>query len=645
MHASTDIGGTFTDFVILEEGKLKTFKLSSTPKNPAMAVQKGFESFKPTILSHGTTVATNAVLERKGATCALVTTKGFSDILTIARQNRPNLYDFRQTRPEPYVPKELCFEVAERVSAEGKVLLDLDEKSLQDIVEKLKVNRVESVAVSLLYSFLKPDHEEKIKETLQDWPTSISSFVLPEFREYERTSTTVFDAYIKPKVTQYLSDIENYLGRKFYIMQSNGGVIASNSAKNRPVNILLSGPAGGVAATQYLGKLLQIPNLISFDMGGTSADISLIADSEPKWTSEGDIGGLPIRVPMLDITTIGAGGGSIAWIDSGGALRVGPQSAGAVPGPICYGKGGEKITVTDCNLLAGYLDEDGLLNGKMPLSKKPVQEMIQELSKDLNLEVEKTILGIQKVVNSNMIQAIRLTLAKSGLDPRDFALVAFGGAGPAHACSLAKELGVKKVLIPFLPGAFSAYGILVSDIRISLSKSVIRPFLDFQDNIQGELEKLKNLARIDLKEQNIDEKEAEFLFSVDLRYKGQSYEINVDLGEDLIDEFNKKHKQLYGYFIPSEPIELVNVRLIVISPRKKISPSPKDNGDNQPKGKRDVLFEQGKFTTDIYFRDNLKPGFSQKGPCIIQEETATSVIPPGISYHVDSFGVIHMEVG
>jgi N-methylhydantoinase A len=645
MHASTDIGGTFTDFVVLEKGELKTFKLPSTPQNPAQAVKQGFKEIKPTILSHGTTVATNAVLERKGARCALVTTKGFSDILTIARQNRPNLYDFRQVRPEPYVPNELCFEVAERISADGRVLLDLDEKSLQDIVEKLKANKVESVAVSLLFSFLKPVHEKKIKEALQDWPTSISSFVLPEFREYERTSTTVFDAYIKPKVTQYLSDIEDYLGKKFYIMQSNGGVTASNSAKNRPVNILLSGPAGGVAATQYLGNLLGISNLISFDMGGTSADISVIVDSEPKWTSEGEIGGLPIRVPMLDITTIGAGGGSIAWIDSGGALRVGPQSAGAHPGPICYGKGGEKITVTDCNLLAGYLGEAGLLNGKMPLSKKPVQEKILDLSKNLNLEVDKTILGVQKVVNSNMIQAVRLTLAKSGLDPRDFALVAFGGAGPAHACSLAKELGIKKVLIPFLPGAFSAYGILVSDIRMSLSKSIIRPFLDYQDKIQGELEKLKDLARSDLKEQNIDEKAVQFLFSVDLRYKGQSYEINVDLREDLISEFNKKHKQLYGYSIPSEPLELVNVRLQVISPRKKITPTPKNNGDNQPKGNREVLFEHGQFTTPIYLRDNLKPGFSQKGPCIIEEETATTVIPPGISYHIDSHGVIHMEVG
>jgi N-methylhydantoinase A len=645
MHASTDIGGTFTDFVLLKEGELQTFKVSSTPQNPALAVKEGFKDTIPSILSHGTTVATNAVLERKGARCALVTTKGFSDMLTIARQNRPNLYDFHKIRPEPYIPNELCFGVSERVSKDGEVLLDLDEKSLQDIVEKLKADSVESVAVSLLFSFLKPDHEKKIEEALQAWPTSISSFVLPEFREYERTTTTVFDAYIKPKVTQYLSDIEDHFGKKFYIMQSNGGVVSSNVAKKRPVNILLSGPAGGVAATKYLGDLLQIPNLISFDMGGTSADISVIVDSEPKWTSEGEINGLPIRVPMLDITTIGAGGGSIAWIDSGGALRVGPQSAGANPGPICYGKGGEKITVTDCNLLAGYLGEEGLLNGKMPLSKKPVEGKILDLSKNLGLEMDKTILGIQKVVNSNMIQAIRLTLAKSGLDPRDFTLVAFGGAGPSHACSLAKELGLSKVMIPFLPGAFSAYGILVSDIRINLSKSIIKSFSDFQDNIHRELEKLKDQARSDLKEQNIDEKSAQFLYSVDLRYKGQSYEINVDYKEDLIESFNRKHKNLYGYSIPSEPLELVNVRLQVISPRKKVTPNTKDSGDNQPKGKREVLFEGGKFTTAVYLRDNLKPGFSQKGPCIIEEETATTVIPPGISFYLDSFGVIHMEVG
>jgi N-methylhydantoinase A len=304
MHLSTDIGGTFTDFVVLEDGELKTFKLLSTPQNPSNAVKQGLEGIKPDILSHGTTVATNAVLERKGARCALITTKGFKDILTIARQDRPNLYNFNHVRPLPYIPRELCFEVDERVTAEGEILKTLDKQDLQTLKKTISESHVEAVAVSLLFSFLKPDSERKIKEDFGDFPLSLSSEVLPEFREYERTSTTVLDAYVKPIVSRYIFEIEGTYGKEFYIMQSNGGVTTSNVAKQIPVNIFLSGPAGGVAATRYLGVILGIPNLISFDMGGTSADISLVLDSQPVWTSEGEIAGVPVRVPMLDITVL-----------------------------------------------------------------------------------------------------------------------------------------------------------------------------------------------------------------------------------------------------------------------------------------------------------------------------------------------------
>jgi N-methylhydantoinase A len=645
MHISTDIGGTFTDFVVLKDGELKTFKLPSTPQNPALALKQGLKDVKPSILSHGTTVATNAVLERKGARCALITTKGFSDILTIARQKRPNLYDFTKVRPEPYVPPHLCFEVDERVLSNGEIGKELNEKDLEDLFENLKDKDIESVCVSLLFSFLEPKHEKLIAEKLKGMAVSLSSEVLPEFREYERTSTTLFDAYVKPIVAKYISEIEGSYGNEFYIMQSNGGVTTSSVARKKPVNILLSGPAGGVAAVSYLGKLLDIPNLISFDMGGTSADISLIADSQIQWTVEGKINGLPMRVPAIDIHTIGAGGGSIVWVDTGGALRVGPQSAGANPGPICYEKGGTEITVTDCNLLAGYLGKEGLLGGKMPLNKENVEFKVKELSQILNLTYDETILGIRKIVNSNMIIEIRLILAKSGLDPRDFALVAFGGCGPMHACDIARELGIKKVLIPYLPGAFSAYGILVSDIRNNRSKSILKPLDDFQGEIKAELEELKEQAIQDLKSQNIQKEDAQFLYSLDLRYRGQSYEINVELRDDLHTAFNKKHKKLYGFAQPEEPLELVNVRLLAISKRNKIAPLLKNTGHNLPKGNRKMLFDEGHFDSAIYSREDLNQEFSQIGPAVIEEETATTVIPSKIQFKIDEYGVIHLEVG
>ncbi|UCE75412.1 MAG: hydantoinase/oxoprolinase family protein [Methanomassiliicoccales archaeon] len=645
MQLATDIGGTFTDFVVLSKDELRTFKLPSTPKKPSQAVEQGLKGMKPSMLSHGTTVATNAVLERRGARCALITTKGFKDVLLIGRQKRPSLYDFTCTRPKPYVERDLCFEVEERISFTGETLKSLEKKELEDLEKQLHKADIKAIAVSLLFSFLAPEHERKIAEHLTNWPISLSSEVLPEFREYERTSTTVLDAYVRPIVSKYILEIERIFGDRFYIMQSNGGVSTSNVARQRPINILLSGPAGGIAATHFLGELLGLSNLISFDMGGTSADISMVLDSQPQWTSEGEIAGLPVRVPMLDINTIGAGGGSIVWLDEGGALRVGPKSAGADPGPICYDKGGKLITVTDCNLLAGYLGERGLLDGKMPLKSEGAHKMVAELAKKIGASHNETLLGVQKVVNSNMIRAIRLTLAKRGQDPRDFALMAYGGAGPMHACALAFELGIKKVLIPFLPGAFSAYGILVSDIRSSYSKSVLSPFTGAENKIEECLDELMNLARRDLDSQGITSDSAQFLSSLDLRYKGQSYEINVALVPDVKEAFHKKHQALYGYAMPSEPLELVNVRLFSMVKRKKILPKLKDKKSTEAKSTRKILFEDGLRTAKVFERDKLTLNFQGHGPAVLEENTATTVIPPDISFKVDEFGVIHMEVG
>ncbi len=379
-------------------------------------------------------------------------------------------------------------------------------------------------------------------------------------------------------------------------------------------------------------------------MGGTSTDISLVIDSQPVWTSEGEINGLPVRVPMLDINTIGAGGGSIVWLDEGGALRVGPKSAGAEPGPICYGKGGKDITVTDCNLLTGYLGDEGLLGGEMPLKKEQAKEKLDELAKNLGMSLQETISGVQKVVNSNMIRAIRLSLAKRGLDPRDFVLCAYGGAGPMHACSLAKELGITKVRVPFLPGAFSAYGILVSDIRSGYSRSLLTSLEGAEEKIEKNMEDLKKLALANLERQSIKKEEAIFLPSLDLRYKGQSYEINLNLEQDLSQAFHKKHEQLYGYAMPEEPLELVNVRLFVVHSREKPLPKVEGKGNNNPKGKRTVLFEGGEVETDIFSRDDLNPGFKGQGPAIVEERTATTVVPPHVPFKVDNYGFLHMGV-
>ncbi|UCF08830.1 MAG: hydantoinase/oxoprolinase family protein [Thermoplasmata archaeon] len=647
MHMSTDIGGTFTDFVVLENGALRTFKLPSTPEDPSLAVKRGLERYKkttPDILSHGTTVATNAVLERKGARCALITTKGFSDMLEIARQTRPSLYDFTQTRPEPYVERELCLEVDERVSAAGDIIKPLDEDELERLEMKLKERDVEAVAVSLLFSFLRPEHEKRLREKLKRWPLSTSSEILPEFREYERTCTTVLDAYVKPIVSLYLSKIEQAFQKQFFIMQSNGGVTTSRAAGERPVNILLSGPAGGVAAARYVGELTGEKNLISFDMGGTSADISLVCDSRPKWTSEGEIAGVPVRVPMLDITTIGAGGGSIAWLDSGGALRVGPKSAGASPGPVCYGKGGEDVTVTDCSLLAGHLGEEGLLGGEMALTAKPAGKIAARMAGELGLGQEEFISGVFRVVSSNMILATRITLAKSGLDPRDFALVAFGGAGTMHACALARELGIEKVLVPVLPGAFSAYGILVSDLRLSYSRGVLSPLNGAEQAIEEGFGELRLQAEEDLKRQNIDFSKVLLLPSLDVRYRGQSYEINIELEGDLREAFHEKHRRVYGYAVPSEPLELVNIRLFAVHPREKHVPDIMGNGSGSPRSERKVLFDEGRIPAPIYSRSNLPAGFEGEGPAIVEEHTATTVVPPGVRFRVDGYGIIHMEV-
>ncbi|MBK5190474.1 MAG: hydantoinase/oxoprolinase family protein, partial [Methanosarcinales archaeon] len=421
MPISTDIGGTFTDFVIFDGGTINTFKVPSTPQKPELAIENGLlRCARTTSFSHGTTLATNAVLERKGAKIGLITTKGFADILKIGRQQRSHLYKLNSSKPQQIV--DTYFGLSERVSAKGEILTSPTREEIETVVERIKSKGIDSVAVCFLFAFLNPENEQIVRETLlkEGLSVSCSSEVLPEFREYERMSTTVLDAYLKRTVERYLTNMGALLEEngveQFYVMQSNGGVVKAGIMKSKPVNMLLSGPAGGVAASKFLSTLIGIDNVITFDMGGTSADVSTIINGNLSWTSEGSINGLPLRMPMVDIVTVGAGGGSIAWLDEGGALRVGPESAGAFPGPICYGLGGTDVTVTDCDLLCGFINPNYFVGGEMALGIEEAKRSVEQFANEIGMSYEDTILGVLKIVNANMIKALRLVSVERGLD-------------------------------------------------------------------------------------------------------------------------------------------------------------------------------------------------------------------------------------
>ena len=642
MLLGVDVGGTFTDFVGFRGRAVVTAKVPSTP-DPSEAVGRGMAELGGTDMAHGTTVATNAILERKGARVAFVTTAGFEDLLTIARQNRANLYDLRVTRPSPPVARAASLGALERVGARGQVLHPLSSREIQRIVREVRRRKPEAVAICLLFSFLRPEHERRLADALPDLPVSVSHEVLAEFREYERASTTVLDAYVKPLVTRYLARLRESLGRSFLVMKSGGGVAAETSVIRRPVELVLSGPAGGVAAAAALARRTRRRNLVTFDMGGTSADFSVIVDGRPRWTSESSIETFPLALPVVDIESVGAGGGSLASRDAGGALRVGPESAGAIPGPMAYSRGGTRPTVTDADLLAGSLGAS-LLGGRLPLRRDLAESGIASLAEDLRLDVPEAILGVQRVVRATMAKAMRLILAKHGLDPRSFALLAFGGAGAMHACALAREIGVPRVLVPFLPGAFSAYGILISDIRLEYGRSLVRPLARADRLLRATLEDLRAKAGEDLESQGIDPRRAVFEGSVDLRYRGQSYEINVPLRGDPARTFRREHRARYGYASPAEPIELVTVRLVARQARRLLLPPPPR--DVRPEAvTRSVLFEDGWHEVHVLPRDRLPAGFEGAGPLIVEEEHATTVVPPDARLRVDGHGLLEMEVG
>lgn len=603
---------------------------------------------------HGSTVATNALLERKGARTALITTAGFADVLEIGRQTRPKLYDLSASKPEPFVPAERRFEVTERVDYQGQVLIPLDPAALDPLIERLAASDVESVAVCLLFSFLRPEHEEIIGERLRAanrFHLSLSSEILPEYREFERTSTTVMNAYVGPLMDHYLGHLEAGLGRPIRVMQSNGGIISAAVARQAAVRTALSGPAGGVIGARFVAQLAGFEDIITFDIGGTSTDVALCPGRLPI-AQDAEIAGFPVRVPMIDIHTVGAGGGSIARVDAGGALVVGPESAGSRPGPVCYGQG-DRITVTDAHLALGRLDADHFLGGRMHLDTERMKARLADLAGELGLSPEEAAAGILRVANSNLEKATRQISIERGHDPRRFALLAFGGAGPLHACELAAELQIPRVIVPRYPGVLSALGMLAADVVKDYSQTLLARTDDLDPALlERAFAPLEEAGWEELRREGFADDRIVAERELDLRYRGQSYELVVPLARrtaagnepsDLaaaVERFHDLHRQRFGHSNPAAPTEIVNVRLRMIGltekpafaeqPRRAVNPT------TGRVGRRTAIFGDS-VETDLFQRADLLPGQELRGPAIVFQLDATTVIPPGWTGAVDGY--------
>ncbi len=667
MILGIDVGGTFTDLVLLDDaGRVRIHKLLTTARDPSVAILEGIAHLRAgpeAIVIHGATVATNALLERNGARTALITTQGFGDLLEIGRQTRPNLYSLHPTRPTPLVPGRWRLELPERVDSGGRVLLPLDLEATDVVVQRILAEGIESVAVCFLFSFLDRRHERQVRERIvalggKAAPfVSLSSEVVPEYREYERTSTTVINAYVAPLMGRYLANLEQGLeGRRLRIMQSNGGSISARAARSLAARTALSGPAGGVVGAFALAAQAGFPQAITFDMGGTSTDVSLC----PGWiqeTSEGTIAGLPLRLPMIDIHTVGAGGGSLARLDAGGALRVGPESAGSDPGPVCYGREEAKeITVTDANLILGRLDADHFLGGRMTLHPDPTLEQMQRLARQLSLPLEAAAWGVIRVANSNMERAIRTISVERGHDPRRFTLVAFGGAGPLHACELAAALRIPRVLVPPHPGVLSALGMILADLVKDYAQTVMLPAEQAEPGrLRHLFAPLHEQAWTDLQAEGLAEEEIELRPALDMRYVGQSYELTVQLtaGIDaepaqLAEAFHAAHRQRFSYSSEGEPVEIVNLRLKAVNrtPKPALSHQPLGNVDPRAAciGYKPVSFADPDrpnaarpIPAALYDRARLTPGKMVIGPAVIFQLDATIVVPPGWAGSVDGW--------
>lgn len=661
MLIGIDTGGTFTDFVIYDGRELRTYKVPSTPEDPSKAILSGLEQVSGTVshgldIVHGSTVATNALLERKGARLALITTEGFEDVIEIGRQNRGELYNIFWEAPKPLVDKSCRLGIKERTTFEGRVESGVKTADLKKLLIKLKKLPVEGIALSFLHSYANPANEKRVTDYLRslDIPVSVSSEILPEFREYERTSTVVANSYLLPKVRSYMNALSQSINEKgdrksdtgnkkskskIAIMQSSGGVITPEQAADEPVRILLSGPAGGVVGSFGVASQMGYRKVIGYDMGGTSTDVSL-CDGAPGFSTEASIDGVAVKVPMIDITTIGAGGGSIAYVDSGGVLKVGPQSAGADPGPACYGKGALP-TVTDANLVLGRIDPTWFLGGRMRIYPSKSKTALNKLAQSLKMSAPQVAEGVIKVANANMERALRVISIGRGYDPRDFALMSFGGAGGLHACELARDLEISTVIFPKDPGVLSAMGMLMADTFRDYS---LTRFLDERKDavrrLGGYFKELEQRAKTDLSGGKL-----KFERYLDMRYKRQAHEITVPFTKNFIRVFHREHKKLFGYMKPENETEVVTLRLRAVSKKKKLVRPELEAKKRKVSSIKSPLVLDGKeVSAKIYMRDEFYPGFKFGGPAIVLEKTATLFITHEYKCEVDRWGNIRAEI-
>ncbi|MGE5056658.1 MAG: hydantoinase/oxoprolinase family protein [Acidobacteriota bacterium] len=671
LRIAIDTGGTFTDCVWIEDGQLRMLKIFSTPADPSQSIVEAISKIAPTAdftLLHGTTVGTNTLLERKGARTALVTTSGFEDAIEIGRQARPKLYDFFFDRTSPLVPKELRFGINERTAADGEILSEPTNQELRALADQIASAHPQSIAISLLFSFANAKNEEAIARALKSLnaPLSISHQILPEFREYERTSTVVINAYLQPVMERYLRNLEQSCRRdvasnlpasltsarknqkkgpsnsapRIFVMQSSGGITALSTAAREPVRTVLSGPAGGVVGALATARASGFENVIAFDMGGTSTDVSLV-EGTIETANDAHVAGLPISVPMLDIHTVGAGGGSLARFDAAGVLRVGPESAGADPGPICYGRGTDP-TVTDANLLLGRLQPTHFLGGDFTLDFDRTVRLTKAWLKkqSSNLSLEKFAAGVIAVVNATMEKAIRVVSIERGRDPRNFALVAFGGAGGLHACALAQALRIPHVMVPAFPGALSARGILASDVVKHYSRTILLRVSRKvpEAKLAAEFKTMEHTSARDFREESW-QGTPHFQRSVDVRYRGQGYELNIPLSPNLLQDFQREHNRRYGYAHPTREVELVTLRLrATLENRTQVGTTAIGRPGRVKLAsfpQAEVSFDGKKLKATIHPRESLYPRKKYSGPAIITEYSATTVIPPKAIFNLD----------
>jgi N-methylhydantoinase A len=677
MRVGVDVGGTFTDILITEEGTTEIIKTPSTPENPDEGVVDGLQIINDDpdwelngvdFFAHGTTVATNAVLEDNWTESALITTEGFRDVLEIGRQDRPSLYDFQAEKRVPIIRRRHRYEVPERIGPDGEVQVELDERAARRVAKEIADANLPAVAICFLNSFEDHTHEQRVAEIVREEHSeasiTLSSDVLPEIREYERTVTTAMSAGLEPVMGQYLGRLEQALDSvgvqaSLTVMQSNGGVIAGEDARTKAVNTLLSGPAAGVEGATYVGEQAGYSDLITMDMGGTSCDVSIVPNGEPVLSSELEVGGYPVRIPMVDIHTIGNGGGSIASIDEGNALRVGPESAGANPGPICYGRGGTAVTITDAHAMLGRVDPSAFLGDDLGVSDQRLREAFEaDLCDSVGASPESVAQDILDVTNANMERALNVISTERGWDPRSFTLIAFGGAGPLHAPALAKRLDIERILIPRYAGALSALGLQVADTVYDHVHSHVRR-LDAVSigQVQDKFNRLQHRGEEQLSEAGVPKSQRRFDRALDLRYVGQSFELTVPFEgefteptvETLRDRFHEKHERRYGHANEEEPLELVNIRVSAVGESDSVNlaaetPTETTVNDVQ-KETRPVYFSDEVRQTAVFDRLKLPVGAEFEGPAIVEGPESTVTVFPDQAGRVDGHGNLLITQG